>query len=116
MSRDAGRAAGDWNESCHHPNQSGFTGSVRAQQTENFSFLYGERNVVHRGELAITLHDMIDLDGVGSIRRNRSAQIEFGYRQLSAIRLIHMHLNLPCSGGNATHCSVVPEQSSVLQI
>ena len=55
---------GDRNESCHHANQRGLAGAVRSQQSEDFSFFHKERNIVHSGEVAKFLDDVLHLDRI----------------------------------------------------
>jgi hypothetical protein len=71
-------AAGDRNERRHHADQRGFSGAVRAQQSENFFFLHAERNVVYRGEFAILLDDVIHFDGVRRILDIRAQRCTAG--------------------------------------
>ena len=70
MSGNPGRTSSDRNERGHHADQRGFARSIWPQQAEDFFFLHVEGNVIHGGELAVLLDDMVDFDGVARIGRS----------------------------------------------
>src|SRR5208283_3716639 len=60
--------AGDGQQRSHHADQRGLTRAIRPEQTKNLALLYAERNIVHGGEVAILLGDVVHHDGVAAGR------------------------------------------------
>ena len=64
MSADARRARCGRSERRKHPNQSCFTGAVRAKQSEDFALVNAETDAVHGHKIAEAFRDAFHDDGV----------------------------------------------------
>src|SRR5208337_3556749 len=61
--------AGDGQQRGHHANQRGLAGAVRSEQTENLTLAHTKRNIVHCGEVAVLLGNVVDHNGIAAGRR-----------------------------------------------
>ena len=57
---DLGGAGGGGHEAGEDAHGGGLAGAVGAEETENFAFIYGERNVIDGGDRAVGLRQILN--------------------------------------------------------